>query len=138
MDVRCSLTVLFEAPFWVGLYERYDGRRYEVCKVTFGAEPRDNQVYEFFLANWRRLSFSPPSRTEKDGERRINPKRMKREIRDSLLDRGVGTKAQQALKLQYEQNKEERRKRGREERQLEKDRQFDLRREKKKEKHKGR
>ena len=95
-------------------------------------------MYEFFLANWRRLSFSPPVRGEKEGERRINPKRMKREIRDSLQDKGVGTKAQQALKLQYEQNKEERRKRGREERQLEKDRQFDLRREKKKEKHKGR
>ena len=35
-----SLTVFFEDPFWVGVYERTDGGRYEACKITFGAEPK--------------------------------------------------------------------------------------------------
>ena len=35
---------LFEAPFWIGLYERTDNGRYEVCKITFGSEPKDYEV----------------------------------------------------------------------------------------------
>lgn len=38
-------------------------------------------------------------------ERKINPKRMQHEINGQLQDRGMGTKVQQALKLQHEQNK---------------------------------
>ena len=35
------LTVFFEDPFWVGVFERIESGRLSVCKVTFGAEPRD-------------------------------------------------------------------------------------------------
>ena len=38
------LTVLFEAPFWVGIFERIEGNTLSVCKVTFGAEPKDYEV----------------------------------------------------------------------------------------------
>ena len=34
-----SLTVLFEPPFWVGIFELTYNGRYCACKVTFGAEP---------------------------------------------------------------------------------------------------
>ncbi|MDE7157454.1 MAG: YjdF family protein [Lachnospiraceae bacterium] len=47
MASKSSLTILFENPFWIGLYERIDGDRYEVCKSTFGAEPKDYEVYDF-------------------------------------------------------------------------------------------
>ena len=138
MDVKCSLTILFDPPFWVGLYERTEGDRYEVCKVTFGAEPKDNQVYEFYLRSWRKLRFSPPVKVLGSHESRMNPKRMKREISGSLRDKGMGTKAQQALRLQYEQSKQEKKQRGRQKGEMEKERKFHLRREKKREKHKGR
>ena len=101
--MKSSLTILFEAPFWIGLYERIDGDRYEVCKITFGAEPKDYEVYDFLLQNWRTLKFSPPLKADRIEERKINPKRMQREINNQLQDRGIGTKAQQALKLQHEQ-----------------------------------
>jgi hypothetical protein len=39
-----KLTILFEAPFWIGLYEREDNGQYEVCKIIFGAEPKDYGV----------------------------------------------------------------------------------------------
>ena len=48
---KTSLTVTFEAPFWIGLYERESDGAYEVCKITFGAEPKDYEVYEFLLRN---------------------------------------------------------------------------------------
>ena len=106
--MKCSLTILFEDPFWIGLYERFDNDKYEVCKITFGAEPKDYEVYEFLLKNWGKLKFSPPIKNEVVEERRISPKRMQREINNHLQNRGIGTKAQQALKLQHEQNKVER------------------------------
>ena len=102
---KSSLTILFEAPFWIGLYERTDSGKYEVCKITFGSEPKDYEVYEFLLKNWHKLKFSPPIQAEVFIERKLNPKRMQREIQSQLQDKGVGTKAQQALKLQHEQCK---------------------------------
>ena len=135
---QSRLTILFEAPFWIGLYERIDHGRYEVCKITFGAEPKDYEVYEFLLRNWHKLKFNPPIQAEAAMERKTNPKRVQREIQSQLQDKGIGTKARQALKLQHEQSKLERRTRSREQKEVEKDRQFAIRQEKKKAKHRGR
>ncbi len=135
---QSRLTILFEAPFWIGLYERIEHGRYEVCKITFGAEPKDYEVYEFLLRNWHKLKFSPPIQAEAAMERKTNPKRVQREIQSQLQDKVIGTKARQALKLQHEQSKLERRTRSREQKEAEKDRQFAIRQEKKKAKHRGR
>lgn len=62
---------------------------------------------------------------------------MKRLIAKQIDNVGIGTKAQQALKIQQEQGKIERKTRSREQREEEKQRQFELREEKRKEKHKG-
>lgn len=35
------LTVLFEPPFWIGLCEREEDGQYAVCRIVFGAEPRE-------------------------------------------------------------------------------------------------
>lgn len=32
-----SLTVFFEEPFWIGVFERIEDRKLSACKVTFGA-----------------------------------------------------------------------------------------------------
>lgn len=135
--VVSKLTVLFEAPFWIGLYEREDNGYYEVCKITFGAEPKDYEVYGFLLENWNKLRFSPSIEAEISVDKRINPKRMQRLINKQITDSGIGTKAQQALKLQQEQGKLERKIRSREQREADKQLQFELRQEKRKEKHRG-
>ena len=137
-DSQSVRTILFEAPFWIGLYERMEHRRYEVCKITFGSEPKDYEVQEFLLKNWYRLKFSPPIQAASIIERKINPKRMQREFHSQLQDKGIGTKAQQALKLEYEQCKLEKKAKNREKKEADKDRQFALRREKTKAKHRGR
>ena len=132
-----SLTILFEDPFWVGIYQRTSGGASPVCRIVFGAEPKDYEVYEFLLRNWQTLRFSPPVPAEDAAERRISPKRMQREIHDQLRDRGVGTKAQQALQLQREQAGLERKARQRQQREAEQDRRYALRQEKKRQKHRG-
>lgn len=138
MECKNSLTIMFENPFWIGLYERIDGGKYEVCKITFGAEPKDYEVYDFMLKNWKDLKFSPPVRAEMCVEQKLNPKRLQREINSQLENKGIGTKAQQALQLQREQSKTERKVKSKEQREAEKERQYALRQEKKKAKHRGR
>lgn len=90
------LTVFFEAPFWVGVFERFEGGTLSVCKITFGAEPKDYDVLSYVLKNYARLRFSPAvaAAVRQDA---ANPKRMQREIRRASSGCGVGTKAQQAL-----------------------------------------
>lgn len=135
--IEGKLTVFFDAPFWVAVCERTADGQLEVCKVTFGAEPKDAEVYEYFLKNWNHLRFSPPVTADGREAKRINPKRQQREIKKQLCATGVGTKAQQAMKLQHEEGKIARRKKSRRQREAEKERKFALKQEKKKEKHRG-
>ena len=67
-----------------------------------------------------------------------NPKRIQREVRKQVQNTSIGTKSQQALKLQQEQLKTERKIVSREQREAEKQRQFELKQQKRKEKHRGR
>ena len=98
MDSVSKLTVYFEEPFWVGVFERVSNGKLSVCKVTFGTEPKDYEVWEFVVKHYYKLAFSPAieSETKKTAD---NPKRRQREA--------------------------------------EKQRQFDLKRQKRKEKHRG-
>ena len=100
-------TVFFEEPFWVGVFEHISERKLTVCKVTFGAEPKDYEIYDFVLKNYYRLKFSPAVATDvKEAGR--NPKRVQRDVRKQVQNTGIGTKSQQALRLQQEQLKTER------------------------------
>lgn len=134
----CSITIFFEDPFWVGLYERLDRDGYSVCKLTFGTEPRDYQVYEALMTHWRNLQFSPALPSERGFQVKRNPKRARREAARVLSGPPVGTKAQEAMKLQRAEGKEARQEKSREERRAEEERKFLLRQEKRKQKHRGR
>ena len=121
--VSGRLTVFFEEPFWIGVFERISEGKLS--------------VYDFVLRNYCRLKFSPAVATDvKEAVR--NPKRVQREVRKQVQNTGIGTKSQQALKLQQEQLKTERKTVSREQREAEKQRQFELKQQKRKEKHRGR
>ena len=129
------LTVLFEAPFWVGIFERIEGNTLSVCKVTFGAEPKDYEVLAYVLKNHSRLRFSPSVAAAIRPDA-TNPKRMQRQIRNQTAAGTVGTRSQQALQLR-EAQKLEKQTRSREQREEEKQRRFTCRQQKRKEKHRG-
>ena len=131
-----KLTVYFEDPFWVGVFERIGNGKLSVCKVTFGAEPKDCEVWAFVLKNYSQLKFSPAVNVTVKKET-SNPKRLRREVRKRAALPGVGTKSQQALQLQKEENKLIRKTVSRQQREAEKQRQFDLKLQKRKEKHRG-
>ena len=134
--VSGKLTVYFEEPFWIGIFERIEDGKLSVAKVTFGAEPKDYEVQEYVQKYYFSLKFSPAVDTVvKDIKR--NPKRMQREAKKQMQEIGIGTQSQQALKLQQEQNKQERKVRSQEKKEAEKLRMFELKQQKKREKHKG-
>ncbi|MDD3919832.1 MAG: YjdF family protein [Eubacteriales bacterium] len=137
MDCSIACTVFFEDPFWVGVLESTSDGGLSAAKITFGAEPKDAEVWEFILTRYYSLAFSKPVTAQQRTVARPNPKRMQRVAAKALGQTGVGTKAQQALQAQYEANKQEHKARSREERDAEAERQFQLRQEKKKAKHKG-
>ena len=131
-----KLTVYFEEPFWVGVFERIEDGKLSVAKVTFGAKPKDYEVQEYIQKYYFSLKFSPAVETVvKDIKR--NPKRMQREAKKQIQETGIGTKSQQALKLQQEQNKQERKVRSREKKEADELRMFELKQQKKGEKHRG-
>lgn len=135
--VSVTLKVFFEDPFWVGVMERVTEGKLTACKVTFGPEPRDYEVCQFFLENYYRLRFSPAVGAALK-EKHVSPKRMQKEVRRQLEHTGIGTKSQQALKMQQEQAKSERRSLKHEKTEEQKQRCFELKQQKKKEKHRGR
>ena len=131
-----KLTVYFDDPFWAGVFERIENGKLSVCKVTFGAEPKDCEIWAFVLKNYSQLKFSSAVSVTVKKET-SNPKRLQREVRKRAALPSVGTKAQQALQLQREEIKMEQKQISREQREAEKQRQFDLKQQKRKEKHRG-
>ncbi|WP_035289353.1 YjdF family protein [Clostridium sp. KNHs214] len=139
MITSIKLTVLFNEPFWIGVFEVYENDGYKVCKVTFGSEPKDEEIHQFILKEFKNLKFSSiiANSNEKLGIRRENPKRMQRKIRKETKNEGIGTKAQIALKEQFEENKLINKKINKERKNEMEERKFQLKQTKKKEKHKG-
>lgn len=91
---------------------------------------------EYILKNYYRLQFSPAVETVVKEFKR-NPKRMQRDVKKQMQEVGIGTKSQQALKLQQEKNKQERKVKSRKQKEADAQRMFELKQQKKREKHKG-
>lgn len=132
-----KLTVYFDDPFWVGVFEHIDNGKLSVCKVTFGAEPKDYEVWDFVLENHSKLRFSPSVDVTMK-KKAANPKRVQREAKKQISLSGIGTKSQQALQLLREESKLTRKTVSKQQRDAEKQRRFDLKQQKRKEKHRGR
>ena len=135
--MKAKLTVFFEDPYWVGVFEREDEYEYQVARTIFGSEPTDAELYEFLQANYLNLEFSRSFNGEIQMEGKVNFKRMQREVRKQASEQGVGTKAQQAMKQVMEETKKERKQDTRQQRRKKEKLKFELKQAEKKEKQKG-
>ena len=131
-----KLTVYFEDPFWVGVFERTQNGTLSVCKITFGAEPKDYAVHAYVLRHFYELCFSL-ALSARQHVQCSNPKRRQRQVQKQLSGAGVGTKSMQALAAQREQLKTERKQQSRAQQEAEQQRRFEQKQRKKLEKHKG-
>ena len=81
------------------MFERVSDGRLSACKVMFGIEPKDYEIYDFILKNYNRIRFNSDVATDVK-EASCNPKRVQRGVHKQMQNTGIGTKLQQALKLQ--------------------------------------
>lgn len=139
MISKIKLTVLFNEPFWIGIFEVIENNEYKVCKVTFGSEPKDEETYELILHKFYSLNFSNPILSLENAfiEKKQNPKKLQKKIKKETNEKGIGTKAQIAMKLQHEQCKIERKKKSKQQKEQEEQRKFYLKQQKRLKKHKG-
>lgn len=136
--VKVTMTVLFEEPFWIGIYEREDGENYQAAKILFGGEPKGLEVQEYLLKNVYRLSFGAGEKSQLfDKKTHKNPKRLQREIRKQTREKGTGTRARQAIQAQREERKLQKRIIRKEDKLAEEKERFLRKQQKKREKHRG-
>ncbi len=138
--ISIKATIFFDKRFWVGTFERTDKEGYAVARHVFGAEPADPEVYEFVLQHYQELKFGE-SREFTLEIKRMNPKRVQREIRREmeLLKETTrpSTFAQDYMREEQEKKKVEKKTQSRAEKQAYKEKQFALKQQKKKEKQRG-
>ena len=92
-NISIKLYVLFEDPFWIGIFEQEEKEIYKVCKVTFGAEPKEGDVLDYILKEFYKLNFSSSKvENKKIIEKKENPKKLQREINKELKKKTIGTK----------------------------------------------
>ena len=137
--IQIKLTVLFDGAFWIGVFERVIDNKLEVAKVTFGAEPKEIEIYNFILYQYQYqyLKFSNGIYIEKKKKKEINPKRLQRLVKKQV-NKSLGTKSQQALKLQQEQNKIDRKSISKQKKEKFIKLKFEIKQKKRQQKHKGR
>ena len=137
ISVSSTLTVYHDGQFLVGLAEHVEDGKYGVARTVFGAEPSDEEILQFVVAKWEKLSFfgGEPAEASKPAR---NPKRRAREAAKALKQPAMSTKAQQALANQREAMKREST-HARSQRRAEKaEARFEQRKLKRKQKHRGR
>lgn len=135
-----KLTVYFDGSFWVGVIENVQNGQFRVYRWVFGPEPGVQEIWHFVLIKLPRLIECSTSGTKAESPeiKRINPKRLQRMIAKEEKQAGIGTKAQEVLRKAFEARKQAKRKWKKERISAYKDRQYQIRKEKSKQKHRGR
>ena len=134
-----KLTVFYDGQFWAGVVEEIVNGKLKAGRYLFGPEPKDQEVLEF--VNKKLLGFmeglSEQLSVETDQPRKLNPKRLARQIAREMKANGVSTFAQAALQLEYEKRKKEKQILSRARREEIKAYKREIKRLKAKEKHRG-
>ena len=119
--ISIGLTVYFEDGFWHGLFEQeYEGT-YQVSRVTFGQEPKEDEILRLIQTQFVRLSFSPEA-TVKQHVKIKNPKRLQRAVKKQVKHEERKKHSKQQSSLQKQLLKQEK---------------FERKQQKRREKHKG-
>lgn len=136
ISVSSTLTVYHDGQFWVGMAEHVEDGRYGVARIVFGTEPSDEEILQFVVGKWEKLSFfgDDPVETSKPAK---NAKRRAREAAKVLKRPAVSTKAQQAFAAQRKAMKRESAQARSQRRADEAETRFEQRKLKRKQKHRG-
>ncbi|MFE0566160.1 YjdF family protein [Priestia megaterium] len=135
-----SLTIYHDGQFWVGIIEVVEDGKLRAFRYVFGTEPKDTEILDFIyykLLNIINQSVHSGIDVEEKSDKKINPKRLQRQVAKQINKVGVTTKAQEAMKQEYEEKKKNKKKRAKQYREELKDQKYLMKKQKAKAKHKG-
>ncbi|AYE50771.1 MULTISPECIES: YjdF family protein [Priestia] len=135
-----SLTIYHDGQFWVGIIEVVEDGKLRAFRYVFGTEPKDTEILDFIyykLLNIINQSVHSGIDVEGKSDKKINPKRLQRQVAKQINKVGVSTKAQEAMKQEYEEKKKSKKKRAKQYREELKDQKYLMKKQKAKAKHKG-
>lgn len=134
-----KLTVYYDGQFWVGVVEENDNGKLKAGRYIFGSEPKDTEILAFIQKNIHEVTnkLSQEVDIHASCDRRINPKRLARQVARELSMKGISSYAQEALKLELEKRKKENQEYTHQQRDAMKERKRELRLQKAKAKHRG-
>ncbi|MBE5099634.1 YjdF family protein [Priestia aryabhattai] len=135
-----SLTIYHDGQFWVGIIEVVEDGKLRAFRYVFGAEPKGKEILDFIY--YRLLDIinqSVHSGLDVKGKsnKKINPKRLQRQVAKEINKLGISTKAQEAMKQEYEEKKKSKKKRAKQYREELKEQKYLMKKQKAKAKHKG-
>ena len=59
MKCRMIMTVVFDKPFYKGIFERFIDDRYAVAEINLGTSlPKTGDIYRLVLKRWNTIHFS--------------------------------------------------------------------------------
>lgn len=134
-----NLTIFYDGQFWVGVIERTTEDGLFAGRYVFGPEPGDEEVLDFVshklgeIIDRQTVAVSVAEKKKK----RLNPKRAAREAARRMKEPPVSSKAQIAIQAQYEANKKEKQTSKHEQRLEAQAQRWEKKREKAKQRHRG-
>jgi hypothetical protein len=136
------ITILFDAPFWVALFERTEKGEYSVARVVIStSEPASVEIADFLdNLDFDKLQYTKPIATEKIRKEKISSKKQQKLTKKASTDGAVKyvySKAQMLLKEQFEANKKKKKIVTKQQKEEIEQRKFDIRQQNKKEKDMG-
>ncbi|MDR7245142.1 MULTISPECIES: YjdF family protein [Priestia] len=135
-----SLTIYHDGQFWVGIIEVVEGGKLKVFRYVFGAEPKDTEILDFIyyrLLDVINQSFHSGLDVKRKSNKKVNPKRLQRQVAKEINKIGISTKAQEAMKQEYEEKKKSRKKKAKQYREELKEQKYLMKKLKAKARHKG-
>lgn len=140
-----KLTVFFDGSFWYGLIEYSDFQNnYRAIKYIFGKEPKDGEIIDFIdnhllslIAKNDKLKLGSHCVEKQQLIKKLNPKRMRREINRAKKRPVLSTKSQLAISESRSSNQLIKHHNSKLEKAASNQRKFEIKQEKKYQKHKG-
>lgn len=134
------ITIYFDGQFWVALIEREWEGRLQACRHVFGAEPGDGELAQFLeseLPALLRRMQAGVCLPDAQRPRRVNAKRLQREVAAQLRAAPVSRLTHEALQAQLQLRKQGAQAERKLRREAEQERRWQLAREKARKKARG-
>ncbi|MHD0398738.1 YjdF family protein [Staphylococcus simulans] len=133
-----KLTIFHDGQFFIGLIEYTENEKSVLAKYTFGTEPDKETILNFI--DKKLLNLINKSKAEikhKSSNKKINPKRLQRQVAKEQKKKVITTQSQEALKKEQELKKKSSKKKNKQQKEAEKARKRRIKKQKAKEKHNG-